>query len=111
MAFKGVFHRGRRSGCRQGNPDEIWARQGTCTRSPGGPMLSFPLAVAESLNPERLVVVVGRDADRVREAFAERATFVSQEEQRGTGHAVAQNRAGPQGDSTATCSSCMATRR
>ena len=53
-------------------------------------MLSFPLAVAESLNPERLVVVVGRDADRVREAFAERATFVSQEEQRGTGHAVAQ---------------------
>ena len=56
----------------------------------GRPMLSFPLAVAESLNPERLVVVVGRDADRVREAFAERATFVSQEEQRGTGHAVAQ---------------------
>jgi len=56
----------------------------------GRPMLSFPLAVAESLNPERLVVVVGRDADRVREAFAERATFVLQEEQRGTGHAVAQ---------------------
>jgi bifunctional UDP-N-acetylglucosamine pyrophosphorylase/glucosamine-1-phosphate N-acetyltransferase len=56
----------------------------------GRPMLSFPLAVAESLNPERLVVVVGRDADRVRQAFAERATFVSQEEQRGTGHAVAQ---------------------
>jgi bifunctional UDP-N-acetylglucosamine pyrophosphorylase/glucosamine-1-phosphate N-acetyltransferase len=56
----------------------------------GRPMLSFPLAVAESLNPERLVVVVGRDADRVREAFAECATFVLQEEQRGTGHAVAQ---------------------
>jgi len=56
----------------------------------GRPMLSFPLAVAESLNPERLVVVVGRDADRVRQTFAERATFVSQEEQRGTGHAVAQ---------------------
>jgi bifunctional UDP-N-acetylglucosamine pyrophosphorylase/glucosamine-1-phosphate N-acetyltransferase len=56
----------------------------------GRPMLSFPLAAAESLNPEQLVVVVGRDADRVRKAFAERATFVSQEEQRGTGHAVAQ---------------------
>jgi bifunctional UDP-N-acetylglucosamine pyrophosphorylase/glucosamine-1-phosphate N-acetyltransferase len=56
----------------------------------GQPMLSFPLAAAESLNPERLVVVVGRDAERVREAFAERATFVSQKEQRGTGHAVAQ---------------------
>ncbi|MBW2694202.1 MAG: NTP transferase domain-containing protein, partial [Deltaproteobacteria bacterium] len=56
----------------------------------GRPMLSFPLAAAESLNPERLVVVVGRDADRVRETFADRATFVLQEEQRGTGHAVAQ---------------------
>ena len=56
----------------------------------GRPMLSFPLAVAESLNPERLVVIVGRDADRIREIFAERAIFVSQKEQRGTGHAVAQ---------------------
>ncbi len=56
----------------------------------GRPMLSFPLAVAESLNPERLVVIVGRSADRVREAFADRATFVWQEEQRGTGHAAAQ---------------------
>ncbi len=56
----------------------------------GRPMLSFPLAAAASVNPERLVVVVGRDADRVREAFAERAIFVLQEEQRGTGHAVAQ---------------------
>ena len=56
----------------------------------GRPMLSFPLAAAASLNPERLVVVVGRDADRIRETFAEHAIFVSQEEQRGTGHAVAQ---------------------
>ena len=55
----------------------------------GRPMLSFPLAAADSLKPERPVVVVGRDADRVREVFAERAIFVSQEEQRGTGHAVA----------------------
>ena len=56
----------------------------------GRPMLSFPLAAAESLNPERLVVVVGRDVDRVREAYSERATFVLQQEPRGTGHAVAQ---------------------
>ena len=56
----------------------------------GRPMLSFPLAAAESLNPERLVVVVGRDVDRVREAYSERATLVLQEEPRGTGHAVAQ---------------------
>ncbi len=56
----------------------------------GRPMLSFSLAAAESLNPKQLVVVVGRDADRVREAFAERATFVLQEKQCGTGHAVVQ---------------------
>jgi bifunctional UDP-N-acetylglucosamine pyrophosphorylase/glucosamine-1-phosphate N-acetyltransferase len=56
----------------------------------GQPMLAFPLAAAESLNPEHLVVVVGRDAQLVRETFAGRATFALQEEQRGTGHAVLQ---------------------
>jgi len=63
----------------------------------GRPMLAFPLAAAESLKPERLVVVVGRDEARVREAFAERATFVAQPEQRGTGHAVAQAESALQG--------------
>ncbi len=56
----------------------------------GRPMLSFPLAAAESLSPERIVVIVGRDAERVRESFAGRAMFATQAEQRGTGHAVAQ---------------------
>jgi bifunctional UDP-N-acetylglucosamine pyrophosphorylase/glucosamine-1-phosphate N-acetyltransferase len=37
-------------------------------------------------------VVVGRDADAVRAAFAGRATFVLQEPQRGTGHAVLEAR-------------------
>ena len=54
----------------------------------GRPMLAYPVALAESLAPERLVVVIGRDADTVRTAFAERASFVVQAEQRGTGHAV-----------------------
>jgi bifunctional UDP-N-acetylglucosamine pyrophosphorylase/glucosamine-1-phosphate N-acetyltransferase len=54
----------------------------------GRPMLAYPLEVAEALGPERLVVVVGRDSDRVREAFAGRARFVEQAERRGTGHAV-----------------------
>ena len=54
----------------------------------GKPMLGYPVELAESLAPEHLVVVVGRDADTVREAFAGRATFVTQEPQRGTGHAV-----------------------
>ncbi|MGI9590880.1 MAG: bifunctional UDP-N-acetylglucosamine diphosphorylase/glucosamine-1-phosphate N-acetyltransferase GlmU, partial [Myxococcota bacterium] len=59
----------------------------------GRPMLHYPLAAAEALGASRLVVVVGRDADQVRETFAGRADFVLQEEQKGTGHAVLQ--AGP----------------
>jgi bifunctional UDP-N-acetylglucosamine pyrophosphorylase/glucosamine-1-phosphate N-acetyltransferase len=58
----------------------------------GRPMLAFSLAAAESLEPQHLLVVVGRGADAVRSTFAERAQFVAQEEQRGTGHAVLQCR-------------------
>jgi bifunctional UDP-N-acetylglucosamine pyrophosphorylase/glucosamine-1-phosphate N-acetyltransferase len=54
----------------------------------GRAMLAYPVALAEALAPERLVVVIGRHADTVRAAFAERAVFVVQEEPRGTGHAV-----------------------
>jgi bifunctional UDP-N-acetylglucosamine pyrophosphorylase/glucosamine-1-phosphate N-acetyltransferase len=54
----------------------------------GRPMLDYPLSAAEALAPERISVVVGRDADQVRETFAGRAEFVLQEQQRGTGHAV-----------------------
>jgi len=59
-------------------------------RLAGRPMLHFPLAAAESLEPARLLVVVGRDAEAVQKAFAGRARFVLQAEQRGTGHAVQQ---------------------
>lgn len=58
----------------------------------GRPMLAYPLDVADALAPERLVVVVGRDSERVEETFAGRATFVLQAERRGTGHAVLQAR-------------------
>ncbi len=58
----------------------------------GRPMLWYPIAVAESLGAERLVVVIGRDADAVEQAFSGRATFVLQEPQRGTGHAVLETR-------------------
>lgn len=54
----------------------------------GRPMLGYPLATAESLRPEHIVVVVGRDADLVEEEFRGRAKFARQENQRGTGHAV-----------------------
>ena len=63
----------------------------------GRPMLAYPLALAEALAPERLVVVIGRDADAVQDAFAERAQFVVQAEQKGTGHAVPGRAAGARG--------------
>jgi len=56
----------------------------------GRSMLGHVMASAEALSPERLIVVVGRDAGQVEEAFAGRAEFVLQAEQLGTGHAVAQ---------------------
>jgi len=54
----------------------------------GKPMLAYPLAAAAQLGADKLVVVIGRDADQVEAAFAGRAQFVVQVEQRGTGHAV-----------------------
>jgi bifunctional UDP-N-acetylglucosamine pyrophosphorylase / glucosamine-1-phosphate N-acetyltransferase len=61
----------------------------------GRPMLAYPLAIAEALDAERVAVVIGRDADKVRETFADhpvfaagRGGFVEQAERRGTGHAV-----------------------
>ncbi len=59
----------------------------------GRPMLDYPLRLAEELAPERLVVVIGRDAERVEAAFEGRADFVIQTERRGTGHAVKQTHA------------------
>jgi len=56
----------------------------------GRPMLAHVLAAAESLEPERLIVVVGSEADEVEAAFAGRGEFVVQAEPRGTGHAVLQ---------------------
>lgn len=54
----------------------------------GKPMLAYPLAAAAQLGAERLIVVVGRDADQVEAEFAGRAQFAVQAEQRGTGDAV-----------------------
>ncbi|MEK9627652.1 MAG: NTP transferase domain-containing protein [Nitrospinota bacterium] len=57
----------------------------------GKPTLEFVLETAESLNPERIVVVVGHQADRVQELFSDRnLEFVLQKEQLGTAHAAGQ---------------------
>ncbi len=54
----------------------------------GVPMLGHIRNVASELKADRVVVVVGRDGEAVREAYGEEAEFVVQAEQLGTGHAV-----------------------
>lgn len=58
----------------------------------GKPMLRHVVEKARQLNPSRLIVVIGHGADAVRNAFAGEAdiTFVMQEKQLGTGHALMQ---------------------
>jgi bifunctional UDP-N-acetylglucosamine pyrophosphorylase/glucosamine-1-phosphate N-acetyltransferase len=56
----------------------------------GRSMLGHVVTAAEAFNPARLIVVVGRDAEQVEEAFADRVEFVHQTELKGTGHAVKQ---------------------
>src|SRR6266446_256257 len=76
------------------------AGQGTRMRSPlakvlhplaGRPLLAYVLDVATLLAPQQLVVVVGHQAEAVRQVCEPyRVTCVLQEPQLGTGHAVAQ---------------------
>ncbi|WP_438394757.1 bifunctional UDP-N-acetylglucosamine diphosphorylase/glucosamine-1-phosphate N-acetyltransferase GlmU [Caballeronia sp. DA-9] len=57
----------------------------------GRPLLSHVLDVARTLDPTRLVVVVGHGADQVQKAVgAPDVQFAVQEQQLGTGHAVLQ---------------------
>ncbi|HEX7637090.1 MAG TPA: bifunctional UDP-N-acetylglucosamine diphosphorylase/glucosamine-1-phosphate N-acetyltransferase GlmU [Burkholderiaceae bacterium] len=57
----------------------------------GTPLLGHVLATAESLAPDRCVLVTGHGAEAVEAAFAgERREFVRQMPQLGTGHAVQQ---------------------
>ena len=60
------------------------------------PMIAHVLRTAAQLNPEKIIVVIGHQADKVEAAcraalepnMAERLVFVLQTEQHGTGHAV-----------------------
>ena len=57
----------------------------------GKPTLEFVLNVAATLNPSRVVVVVGHQADRIQKIFSNQGLeFVLQKEQLGTGHAARQ---------------------
>ncbi|MFC3942411.1 UDP-N-acetylglucosamine diphosphorylase/glucosamine-1-phosphate N-acetyltransferase [Pseudomonas gingeri NCPPB 3146 = LMG 5327] len=57
----------------------------------GNSMLGHVIHSARQLNPQRIHVVIGHGADRVREQLAaDDLNFVLQDKQLGTGHAVAQ---------------------
>lgn len=55
----------------------------------GRPMLFYPLNLLKELKAGKVLVVVGHGADEIRKAFGgEKAAFVLQKDQLGTGHAV-----------------------
>jgi UDP-N-acetylglucosamine diphosphorylase/glucosamine-1-phosphate N-acetyltransferase len=59
----------------------------------GEPLLAYSLKLAGMLRSEKIVVIVGHQAERVRQAFPlPDITFVEQKPQLGTGHAVLQAR-------------------
>ncbi len=59
----------------------------------GRPILDYVIDVAKAAGSEEIVVIVGHQAELVRETFAGRdLIFVEQREQLGTGHAVLQAR-------------------
>jgi bifunctional UDP-N-acetylglucosamine pyrophosphorylase / glucosamine-1-phosphate N-acetyltransferase len=57
----------------------------------GAPVINYPIAAARQAAAGSIVVVVGHQAETVRANFSDQAdiTFAVQEEQNGTGHAVA----------------------
>ncbi len=54
----------------------------------GRSLIEHVVAAAQSLGPERMAVVVGHQADEVRNHLGEGPVWVQQQEQQGTGHAV-----------------------
>ena len=54
------------------------------------PMVLYAVETAARVSPEPPVLVVGHGADAVQEVVGDRARYVVQEEQKGTGHAVLQ---------------------
>jgi len=72
----------------------------------GRPMIDHVLDTLAELKPDRTVVVLGREADEVRQRLDEGIEVVEQPEQLGTGHAArcaAEALAGFEGDLLLTC--------
>src|SRR3954465_4826477 len=66
--------------------DRVKVLHGIC----GRPMLSYVLDACREAGVQHLYVVIGHDRERVKETYkdAKDITWVVQEEQKGTGHAV-----------------------
>lgn len=59
----------------------------------GKPMLTYSVNVARAVGAEKIAVIIGHQADAVREAFKDQELIlIEQREQLGTGHAVLQAR-------------------
>ncbi len=56
----------------------------------GRPMVDWSVAAARAIGSDQIVLVVGNDADAVREHVGQGVTFVLQEQRLGTAHAVMQ---------------------
>ena len=56
----------------------------------GRPMIQYVLEAARALQPQSMAVVVGHQRDQIRAALGDSVEFVTQEEQRGTAHAVSE---------------------
>src|SRR6185436_12697273 len=59
-------------------------------RLAGRPLIEYALEAAEVVTKSKPVLVIGHGAEAVRAALGERANYVTQAEQLGTGHAVQQ---------------------
>ncbi|MCK9274703.1 MAG: NTP transferase domain-containing protein [Syntrophales bacterium] len=60
----------------------------------GKPMLLYPIRAARALGCDKIVVVIGHQAERIKEVLKDSSLiYIHQEEQLGTGHAVMQTEA------------------
>jgi bifunctional UDP-N-acetylglucosamine pyrophosphorylase/glucosamine-1-phosphate N-acetyltransferase len=59
----------------------------------GRPLTTYALRLAEALEPARLVIVLGHNAEEMRQALGHNYDYVTQEPQLGTGHALQQAQA------------------
>lgn len=71
----------------------------------GKPMVEYVIAAAKAAGAEEICLVVGHQAELVKERIGDGVTYVLQEQQLGTGHAVkcAMNFIGTDGDTMVLC--------